>query len=81
MVQAFTEAIKLRIEFIVLNSLVEYSQPLAGRHSNLEWQGEVDFITTPGEQNMRVSAPAPFVQSSFKDIQNSSSEEKPGPFP
>lgn len=69
MVQAFTEVLKLKIEFIVLNSLVEYSQSKAHRESTIERHGEVDFITRPGEQIMGATTPPSSGQIGVQDVE------------
>jgi hypothetical protein len=56
MIQAFVAALKLRIEFVILNSLVKYSQSKASRESALDWHGEIDFITMPKE-HLNTTAP------------------------
>jgi hypothetical protein len=61
MIQAFAAALKLRIEFVVLNSLVKYSQNKASRESPLDWHGEIDFITMPSEH---LKSPGPVQKSS-----------------
>jgi hypothetical protein len=56
MIQAFATALKLRVEFMILNSLVKYSQSKAFRESALDSHGEIDFITMPSEH---VKTPGP----------------------
>jgi hypothetical protein len=49
MIQAFLQAFKLRIEFVVLNSLVDYSQFKSQREVGLHWSNTVDAGIKPME--------------------------------
>jgi hypothetical protein len=61
MIQAFAVALKLRVEFMILNSLVKYSQNKAYRESAHDWHGETDFITMPSEH---LNSPGPLRMAS-----------------
>jgi hypothetical protein len=49
MVTAFTVALKLRIEFLVLNGLVDFAQAKQHRQQSLGWgHGDVEQVPSPG---------------------------------
>ena len=76
MIQAFTEALKLRIEFIVLNSLVDYSKTKERQQNMFEWHGEVDLVPSPVEQKLAIYDPTTSGdQSKIQDVETSHEEE------
>jgi hypothetical protein len=76
MTQAFIAALKRRIEFVVLNSLVDYSQIKSRRAETLSWPSRAEtFITFPG-QNVVLPSRKPSDHSSPDDIEAGPSQDK-----
>jgi hypothetical protein len=51
MLQAFMVSVKLKVEFIVLNSLIKYSQSKSVQQMDLNWAGSPDDFVTPTASN------------------------------
>lgn len=56
MTQAFMVVWKLKIEFLVLNSLIKYSQSKSTQQMDLNWAGGADDSVTPAESNQQSEA-------------------------
>jgi hypothetical protein len=75
MITSFTVAVKIRIEFLVLNSLVEYSQATQQRRqATLEWHGDVEQIPSPGVLDVGRYEPKLGEPSSGQDTEIGSQE-------
>jgi hypothetical protein len=51
MIQSFATLVKLKIEFVVLNSLINYSQSKSSQQMDLNWAGGAETFASPTESN------------------------------
>jgi hypothetical protein len=77
MITAFTQALKLRIEFIVLNSLVDYSQSKERQQGAFEWhEEEVNAVPVQAEPKDRSYDFLTVAQPNIQDIEIGHKHEK-----